>query len=89
MLLQSAVSDILLTGLEDQAFSIVLLCAFAVWMVKRQSAQRIESKEDLKELQDKFDKYMEDDRERMFNVIEKNTRVMERMEEHLERQDNR
>lgn len=58
----------------DQAFSIVLLVVFAVFMLRRQ-----------KQLEDKMAKYQEEDRAKMMDIIQNNTRVMERIENHLDK----
>lgn len=67
--------------LADQAFSVGLLIAAVLWMVKRQNEERMERQK----LQDKFDQYMENDRRQLMDVIQNNTRVMERIEDHLDR----
>lgn len=56
----------------DQAFSIVLLVviAAALWQQQRKLEARLQQ-------------YMDDDRQKMLDVIERNTRVMERLEDKL------
>ena len=58
----------------DQAFSIMLLVAVAtvLWNQHRK-------------LEARLTRYMEEDRQKMMDVVERNTRVMERLEDHLER----
>lgn len=65
-LLQAALEDSLLGRLTDQLFSISLLVFYAVYAARRQKA-----------LEDKLDKYMEEDREEMKAVIQNNTRAFE------------
>lgn len=91
-LLQASTTDIITPHLADQAFTVVLLVAFAIWMIRRQTEQRKEYKELLaeqnkviKEQQEKLEKYMVEDRRTMIDVIERNTRVMERIEDNLEK----
>lgn len=74
-------SDLLTNSLGDQLFSIVLLVCFAIWMIRRQNDEKAERQK----LQDKLEKYMEEDRKQMMSVIENNTKVMERLEDHLDR----
>lgn len=82
ILLQAEVaSELLSNRLGDQLFSIVLLVVFAVWMIRRQNDEKAERQK----LQDKLEKYMEEDRKQMMDVIQNNTRVMERLEDHLDR----
>lgn len=61
------VNESFISRLGDQAFSIVLLVAFAVWSIRQQQALKAE-----------LTKYVSEDRERMFDVIENNTKAMER-----------
>ena len=72
------------------------LVAFAVFMINRAKQSReyydnelktakAEYKAEIKILADKMDKYMEQDRKDMQRVIEANTRVMERLEDFLDR----
>lgn len=70
----TAASASLTERLTDQAFSIVLLVGFAVFMLRRQ-----------KQLEDKMDKYQEEDRQEMRQVIETNTRALERVADMLEK----
>ncbi|MFN4249273.1 MAG: hypothetical protein ACK4EY_16215 [Flavipsychrobacter sp.] len=73
--LSGATADATFWGrVGDQAFSIVLLVVFAVFMLRRQ-----------KQLEDKMAKYQEDDRTKMMEIIQNNTRVMERIEDHLDK----
>lgn len=76
-----AATELLSNRLGDQLFSIVLLVVFAVWMIRRQNDEKAERQK----LQDKLEKYMEEDRKQMMDVIQNNTRVMERLEDHLDR----
>lgn len=64
--------------LGDQAFSIVVLVGIAWILWKRQI-----------KLEDRLTEYLDDDREKMLDVIENNTKVMERLEEVLDRNTNR
>lgn len=58
----------------DQAFSIMLLVAVATVLYNQH-----------RKLETRLIKYMDDDRKQMLDVIDRNTRVMEKLEEHLER----
>lgn len=62
----------LISRLGDQLFSIIMLVGFAIYSLKKQT-----------KLEEKLEKYMSEDRERMIDVIDNNTRVMERLEKHL------
>lgn len=95
-LLQIEPAEMLTPHLGDQLFSVALLVAFAVFMINRAKQSReyydnelktakAEYKAEIKILADKMDKYMEQDRKDMQRVIEANTRVMERLEDFLDR----
>jgi uncharacterized membrane protein YccC len=58
----------------DQAFSIVLLVAVALLLWRQ-----------YKSLEARLNKYMEEDRQKMLDIISNNTRVMERIEDHLDK----
>ena len=60
--------------LGDQAFSVIVLIGIAWILWKRQI-----------KLEDRLTQYLDDDREKMLGVIENNTKVMERLEEVLDR----
>ncbi|SFD01481.1 hypothetical protein SAMN05518672_10146 [Chitinophaga sp. CF118] len=60
--------------LGDQAFSVVVLISIAWILWKRQI-----------KLEDRLTKYLDDDREKMLGVIDNNTKVIERLEDVLER----
>lgn len=79
--LQAGISEIINPHLADQMFTVVLLVAFAIWMVRKQKEERLEREK----LQDRLERYMADDRKTMMDVIERNTRVMERIEDNLEK----
>ena len=76
MLLQivEAAQQSVVSRLGDQLFSIVMLVGFAIYSLKKQN-----------QLEEKLEKYMDEDRQRMISVIENNTKVMERLEEHLDK----
>lgn len=58
----------------DQAFSIILLVAVTTMIWNKYS-----------KLEHRLTRYMDEDRQRMLDVIERNTRVMEKLEDHLDR----
>ena len=60
--------------LGDQAFSVVVLIGIAWILWKRQI-----------KLEDRLTQYLDDDREKMLNVIENNKKVIEHLEDVLER----
>lgn len=60
--------------LGDQAFSVIVLIGIAWILWKRQI-----------KLEDRLTQYLDDDREKMMGVIENNTKVMERLEDVLNR----
>lgn len=60
--------------LGDQAFTVVVLIGIAWLLWKRQI-----------KLEDRLTQYLDDDREKMLGVIENNTKVMERLEDVLNR----
>ena len=93
-LLQTTVGEVITPHLADQMFTVVLLVAFAIWMIKRQREDKKEEQLEREKLEVKIeqvtakhDKYMEDDRQMMLDVVDRNTRVMERIELHIEKQD--
>lgn len=63
-----------LQRLSDQAFSVIVLIGIAWILWKRQI-----------KLEDRLTQYLDDDREKMQGVIENNTKVMERLEDVLNR----
>ncbi|SFO32924.1 hypothetical protein SAMN05428949_4969 [Chitinophaga sp. YR627] len=63
-----------LQRIGDQAFSVVVLVGIAWILWKRQI-----------KLEDRLTQYLDDDREKMLGVIENNTKVMERLEDALNR----
>jgi hypothetical protein len=63
-----------LQRLGDQAFSVIVLIGIAWILWKRQI-----------KLEDRLTQYLDDDREKMQGVIENNTKVMERLEDVLNR----
>lgn len=58
----------------DQLFSILILFVVAWLLWKRQ-----------REMEDRLNKYLEQDREKMLEVISNNTKVMERLEDLLDK----
>lgn len=75
ILLQATdITGTIVSRLGDELFSIMLLVSYAIYAERRNKAMQV-----------KFDKYIEADRERMLTVIENNTRVMERLEDHLDK----
>jgi hypothetical protein len=63
-----------LQRLGDQAFSVTVLIGIAWILWKRQI-----------KLEDRLTQYLDDDREKMLGVIDNNTKVMERLEDVLNR----
>jgi len=63
-----------LQRIGDQAFSVVVLVGIAWILWKRQI-----------KLEDRLTQYLDDDREKMLGVIDNNTKVMERLEDALNR----
>lgn len=76
-LLQAEPTTALFSRLGDQLFSIIMLVVIAMILWKRQKA-----------LEDRLANYMADDHERMIEVLEKNTKVMEGLEQILEKRNN-
>jgi hypothetical protein len=64
--------------LGDQAFSVTVLIGIAWILWKRQI-----------KLEDRLTQYLDDDREKMMDVIDNNTKVMERLEDVLNRSNSR
>lgn len=58
----------LASRLSDQLFSVVLLVGFAIYSLRRQ-----------KQIEDKLEKYMQEDREEMKDVIAANTKAFENL----------
>lgn len=74
IIMQSDIVTAIASRLGDQLFSIVLLVGYAFYSTRKQ-----------KQSDERMDRYMAEDRERMMKVIENNTKVMERLEDHLDR----
>ena len=72
-------TELLAENVPDKLFSIVLLSAFAVWMIRRQNKEEAAREK----LQERFEKSVGEDRERMLKVIENNTLVMGQVMEQI------
>ena len=72
--MNSGAEQTILQRLGDQAFSVIVLIGIAWILWKRQI-----------KLEDRLTQYLDDDREQMLGVIENNTKVMERLEDVLNR----
>ncbi|KAA2244576.1 hypothetical protein F0L74_00950 [Chitinophaga agrisoli] len=73
-LIHSDPEQTVLQRIGDQAFSVTVLIGIAWILWKRQI-----------KLEDRLTQYLDDDREKMLGVIENNTKVMERLEDVLNR----
>ena len=71
-LLQTPIPQTIWERFGDQAFTIIILGLAVYFLWQR-----------LKEVESKMDKYVDEDRGKMMDVIEKNTKAFERLETKL------